>query len=68
MKFDKEDDGIILLLAVTSVITILLVFYQNHGGIGVKPLLQRRSTKSVYHKIMSELKLQGRLIPENIFV
>ena len=68
MKFDKEDDGIILLLAVTSVITILLVFYQHHGGIGVKPLLQRRSTKSVYHKIMSELKLQGRLIPENIFV
>ena len=60
MDFDEEDDDITLFLLLASGITNLLsilpkLSFQLER---VKHWLQRRSTKSVYYNIISELKLQ----------
>ena len=62
MDFDEEDDDIILLLLVTSGVTNLLSILLNSRLqlVWFKTWLQRRSTKNVYHNIISELKLQDR--------
>ena len=59
MDFDEEGDSIISLLLVPSDITNLLSILPNQDGrkCGL-PWLQCRSTESVYHNIMLELKLQ----------
>ena len=60
MDFDEEDDGITLFLLLASGITNLLSILPKLSCQleRVKHWLQRRSTKSVYYNIMSELKLQ----------
>ena len=60
MDFDEEDDDIILLLLVASGIKNLLSVLPKSRRrlVWVKPWLQRTSTKSVYHNIISGLKLQ----------
>ena len=62
MDFDEEDDDIILLLLVVSGIKNLFSILPKSRRclLWVKPWLQRRSAKSVYHNIISELKLQDR--------
>ena len=62
MDFDEEDDDIILLLLVASGIKNLFSILPKSRRrlLWVKPWLQRRSAKSVYHNIISELKLQDR--------
>ena len=59
MDFDTEDGDIILLLLVTSgEANIFSTLPKSRRQIAwVKPWLQCRSTKSVYHKIISKLKL-----------
>ena len=59
MDFEKKDNGSILLLLVVPGITNLLSILQKPRWqlAWVKPWLQRGSIKSVYHTIISELKL-----------
>ena len=60
MDFDGEDDDIILLLIVAPSVTGLLSILPKSKRqlVWVKPWLQGRSTKTAYHNIISELKLQ----------
>ena len=60
MDFDEEDDDIILLLVVAAGVKDLLSIppKSRRRLVWVKPQLQWRSTKSVYHNTISELKLR----------
>ena len=62
MDFDVQDDNMILLLLVASGIRNLLRILPKSRcqSVRVKPWLQCRSTESVYHSVISELKQQGR--------
>ena len=62
MDLDEEDDDIILSLLVASGVKNLLSIHPKSRRrlVWVKPWLQCRATKSVYHNIISELKLQDR--------
>ena len=60
IEFDKEDYDIILFLLVESDVTNLLNFLPKSRpqSVLVKPWLQSRLTKSVYHNTILQLKLQ----------
>ena len=62
MGFDKKGDVINLLLFVTSGITNLLSILPKpvRKLMWLKPWFQSRSTKSVYHNIIPEPRLQDR--------
>ena len=67
MDSDEEDNDIILLLLVLSSVTNLFSTLPRSRRqlVLVKPWLQCRSAKTVYHNIISELKttrLAGRLL------
>ena len=61
IDFDEDDDIILLLLVASGVKNLLSILPKSRPRLVlVKPWLQRRSTKSMYHNIILELKLQDR--------
>ena len=66
MGFDEEDNNIIFLFLEAPGFTNLLSVLpkSQRQSMWVKPWLQRRSTKNVYHSIISEPKLQDSFYPK----
>ena len=62
MDFDEEGDDITLLLFVASGMTNVQIILPISRGqiVWIKPWLQRKSAKNVYHKIVLEVKLTNR--------
>ena len=58
IDFDEDEDIILLLLVASGVKNLLSILPKSRRRLLlVKPWLQRRSTKSIYHNIILELKL-----------
>ena len=58
IDFDEDEDIILLLLVASGVKNLLSILPKSRRRLLlVKPWLQRRSTKSIYHHIILELKL-----------